>query len=59
MKKFIYVFSNEDKRKLLEAGYLLLKEDSQNEIYIFNAPNELSFALNAIGDYMESNTLTF
>lgn len=59
MKKFIYVFSIEDKDKLINAGYQLLKADTRNNIYTFRACDDLIFALNEVDEYMESNKLTF
>ena len=59
MKKFTYVFSPEDRDHLIEAGYMLLKSDDKNQIYIFKACDELAFALNDVEDFMESNKLTF
>lgn len=59
MKKFTYVFSKEDKERLLKAGYLLLKSDDRNGVYVFKASDELSFVLNEIEDFMESDRLTF
>lgn len=59
MKKFIYVFSIEDRDELVEAGYQLLKADTKNNIYTFRACDDLLFALNNVEEYMESNKLTF
>ena len=33
--KFIYVFTEQDKYSLLSRGYKLLKDDTENGVYIF------------------------
>lgn len=58
MKKFIYVFSNEDKEKLSNYGYLLLKEDKENGIFVFVNEKNLEFAL-CNDAFVLSDTLTF
>lgn len=37
---FIYVMRDEDKNKLIELGYKLLKEDIRNNIWVFSNKNE-------------------
>lgn len=59
MMKFIYVFSQDDKEKLITAGYNLLKADTQNDIYTFEANEKLNFALNSLVEFVESDKLTF
>lgn len=56
--KFIYVFSTEDRDKLVKAGLTLLKEDTNNSIYVFGKNNSLTFALADVS-YVETDTLTF
>lgn len=56
--KFIYVFSSADKDKLVKAGLTLLKEDTNNSIYVFGKNNSLTFALADVS-YVETDTLTF
>jgi len=57
--KFVYVFGNDDKEKLIAAGYQLLKADTQNDIYTFKADDKLNFALNDVVEFVESDKLTF
>lgn len=58
MDNFIYVFSTADRDKLLGGGFLLLREDADNSIYVFRADDKLCFLLSDIS-YLTSNTLTF
>lgn len=61
MSKFIYVFSSDDMEKLAGRGFILLKSDVKNNLYVFEADNELyqtRFALNDVC-YMPSDILTF
>ena len=60
MENFIYVFDTASRDELVAAGFLLLKSDERNSIYIFSADDRMSFAL-ADGNirYVESNVLTF
>lgn len=58
--KFVYVFSVEDKEKLLNRGYTLLKDDSANNVYIFKSDESITFsALDGVEDYVTSDVLTF
>jgi hypothetical protein len=59
--KFIYVFDTEARDKLLANGFVLLKEDDGNQIYVFNAGDAGSTALFEIDNisFATSNTLTF
>ena len=62
MKQFIYVFNHEDKDRLAEMGFALLKNDERNSIFVFalQLNNEFSFELlDGISDYTLSDTLTF
>lgn len=62
MKHFIYVFSKEDKEKLQNLGFSLLKNDEQNSIFVFalQLNNEFSFELlDGVSNYSLSDTLTF
>ena len=56
--KFIYVFSAEDKNKLLSLGYNLLKYDESQNIYVFNNTGEFRFSSNDM-DFVFTSTLTF
>lgn len=55
---FIYVFDTASRDKLLAAGFILLKEDAGNRVYIFKADSALRFDLNGM-DYVMSDTLSF
>lgn len=57
--KFIYIFNNSDKERLVKSGYKLLKEDNINSIYVFESSTELSFAEQGVEKYVFSNVLTF
>ncbi len=54
---FIYVFNVEDKNKLLEKSYTMLKADENNNIYIFEHSDDGFEELGVT--FMLSNTLTF
>ena len=56
--KFIYVFSAEDRDKLVKAGFALLKEDINNSIYVFSKNHSLTFTLVDVS-YVETDMLTF
>ena len=56
--RFIYVFDEAAKSRLLEAGFVLLKEDTDNSVYIFHFDGSISFAYDDIG-YVMSDTLSF
>jgi len=60
MEKFIYVFDTASRDELVGAGFLLLKSDERNSIYVFGADDRMSFAL-ADGHipYVGSDVLTF
>lgn len=55
---FIYVFSSDARDKMLASGFVLLKEDTDNSVFIFKADSTLTFAL---GDasFVMSDTLSF
>lgn len=61
---FVYVFSEQDKTKLLSNGYALLKEDPKNNLYVFaleletDALEEFSTRFD-LGKYCFTNVLTF
>lgn len=56
--KFICVFSEESKNELLEAGFILLREDEYNSIYIFHDDPSKSYALVDIS-FIRSDSLSF
>lgn len=62
MEKFIYVFGEMERDKLLEAGYQMLKEDRAQSLFIFLNKNQLEFSADDILSdmtYVRTNTLTF
>lgn len=59
MPKFLYVFSEENKQQLISAGFTLLKEDERNNVYVFEANDDLKYSLVNIDEIMESDVLTF
>ena len=56
--KFIYVFSVEDKNKLLSLGYSLIKSDENQDIYVFDNSGEFKFSSNDM-NFVLTDTLTF
>lgn len=58
MNKFIYVFNNEAKENLLSQGFVLLKENKEKSLYVFENKNQLVFDLSNT-DLVYSNMLTF
>lgn len=58
MGKFLYVFTRQDRDKLLLQNYTLLKSDETSEIYIFENNGELRFDKNGV-DAVLSDVLTF
>lgn len=58
MNKFIYVFSQSDMDKMLFKGFLLLKSDQHNNMYVFL--NEGNLTLDDLDiSYILSDKLTF
>lgn len=59
MSKLIYVFSNEDKARMLAMGYILMSEDARNMVFAFRPGDKAKFSdLRDSGvKYAESNTL--
>ena len=55
---FIYVFSIEDKNKLLSLGYGLIKSDENQNIYVFDNVGKSKFSSNDM-NFVLTNTLTF
>lgn len=58
MNKFIYVFNDETKKNLLSQGFVLLKENKEKSLYVFENKNQLIFDLSNT-DFVYSNMLTF
>lgn len=58
MEKFVYVYGDDSKKKMIDLGYKLLKSDEKGHEYIFlNQPVEKFEKLEI--DYYTSNTLLF
>lgn len=58
MNKFLYVFSEKERDKLLALHFNLLKSDKSKHTYVFENRDELYFDLNEI-HAIPSDTLTF
>lgn len=58
MPRFIYVFSEREKDKLLALKHEMIKCDNTNHIYVFLNKERFDFALDDI-KYALSDTLTF
>ncbi len=56
--RFIYVFDEAAKDKLLSAGFTLLNEDDAKHMYVFAANGKLSFSFEEIS-YVATDTLTY
>lgn len=61
MKPFVYALSDEARDRCLQYGYMLLKSDEANKIYVFtsNDTYNLEFDVANCKDLLFSNTLTF
>lgn len=57
--KFIYVMDKASKKMLKKKGYVLLKEDKVNSIWVFENREETMFDLGLDCQYVLSDTLTF
>ena len=57
--KFICVFSEEDRDKLLGLGFHLLKEDKGNSMYTFLTQNTMNFNDLGVRKFYLSDILTF
>lgn len=58
MNKFIYVFDEDAKEKLLAKKYTLLKSDTRNNIYVFENKPEQHFDFKDMV-YTLSDVLTY
>lgn len=56
--KFVYVFSEEDKQKMLLAGYKLLTGNDVSGVYVFENSNSAKFSMNDVR-FATSNVLRF
>lgn len=60
MEKFIYVFDTAARDVLAQAGFLLLKSDERNHMWVFAEDETVRFDLEAADfDMVRSDTLTF
>lgn len=58
--KFIYVFSDENRDRLLACGCTLLKSDERNQRYVFaNDGSALMFDALSKMSYIKSDSITF
>ncbi len=58
MSKFLYVFSEKERDKLLKLGYSLIKSDTKCDIFVFGNEDKLNFDKKTI-EAIPSDTLTF
>lgn len=58
MGKFLYVFTQQDRDKLLLRDFVLLKSDETKKIYVFENSAEMHFDLTGI-NAVQSDILTF
>ena len=61
---FVYVMSQEDKEKMLQMGFRLVKSDSDNNIWVFENQTVMTFddedrIANAGVSFILSDMLTF
>lgn len=56
--KFIYVFSVDDRNKMIAMGNMLIYADDTNSMYVFENTNKLTFSEHDI-KYVVSDVLTF
>lgn len=57
---FIYVFDPAARDQLLQAGFVMLKADERNEIWVFAKNDVQNFDLERMDfSYLTSDTLTF
>lgn len=56
--KFIYVFDEDARDRLLKAGFTLLSSDAKNGIYVFANDNGLQFSLGGT-EHIVTNTMSF
>ena len=55
---FIYVFSSEDRDKLISKGYKLISSNERTNVYAFENDNQLTFGEPGV-KFCFSDTLTF
>lgn len=57
--KFVYVLSPESRDELLAAGYVLLKEDKNNKIWVFENAASGKYSMTFDFPHVLSDVLTF
>jgi len=60
-KRFIYVFSSDDRDKLLSYGFDLIKSDERQQVFIFANRSDFKFSIDIIANttLVFSDVLTF
>ena len=58
MKQFIYVFNEQSRDELLEAGFIMLKEESNNNAFVFKNEEDTEIPLPKNG-FVLSDILIF
>jgi len=59
-EQFIYVYNTAARDKMKAAGFLMLKEDERNSVYIFSLNGRPISDVEALDvSFIKSNTLTF
>ena len=58
MSRFIYVFADSDRDKLISLGYTLIKADCRQNLYVFENKQTMQFDLHNIS-FVYSDTITF
>lgn len=58
MDKFIYVFTEDARDRLLADGHEMIKKDDQNNIFIFINDGKMDFSLNEVS-FISSDSLSF
>ena len=59
-EQFVYVYNSAARDKMQAAGFLMLKEDERNSVYIFSLGGRPISDVEALEiSYIKSNTLTF
>ena len=58
MENFIYVFTKNDRDKLLSLGFTMLKSDNDTDTYVFINDEQQKISITDV-KFALSNTLTF
>lgn len=57
--EFLYVFNEQDRDKLIQSGFVLMKSDEANSVYIFKTKDEVTFSDSGVDKYYLTDVLTF